>query len=60
LLTKEILSDVKNIDDPVQAYFEIYDRIPERYFAGRGQKKKELTGEKQVILSCYLKNRGYK
>lgn len=60
MLTKEILSDVKNIDDPVQAYFEIYDRIPERYFAGRGQKKKELTGEKQVILSCYLKNRGYK
>lgn len=58
MLTKEILRDIKNIDDPVQAYFEIYDRIPERYFAGRGQKTKELSGEKQVILSCYLKNRG--
>lgn len=57
-LTKEILRDVKSIGDPVQAYFEIFDRVPDRYFRGRGQKKVKQIGEKQVVLSCYLKNRG--
>lgn len=57
-LTKEILKDLKNIDDPVQTYFEIYDRIPDRYFIGRGKHKQDTNGEKQVILSCYLKCRG--
>ncbi len=57
-LTKEILKDIKNIDDPVQTYFEIFDRIPDRYFMGRGKRKQVADGEKQVILSCYLKCRG--
>jgi hypothetical protein len=57
-LTKEILKDIKNIDDPVQTYFEIFDRIPDRYFVGRGKRKHDTNGEKQVILSCYLKCRG--
>lgn len=57
-LTKEILKDIKNIDDPVQTYFEIFDRIPDRYFVGHVKRKKDTDGEKQVILSCYLKCRG--
>ena len=57
-LTKEILRDIKNIDDPVQAYFEIYDRIPEHYFYGYGRRKNILDGKKEVILSCYLENIG--
>jgi hypothetical protein len=57
-LTKEILKDIKNIDDPVQTYFEIFDRIPDRYFVGRGKRKQDTNAEKQVILSCYLKCRG--
>jgi superfamily II DNA/RNA helicase len=55
-LTKELLRDVKNADDPVRAYFEVFDRIPDRYFAGRTQKKNNDKGKRQIILSCYLKS----
>jgi superfamily II DNA/RNA helicase len=54
-ITKDILKLSKLETDPLQVFSEIYDRIPERYFAGRNQKKFELSGTKQVILSCYLK-----
>ncbi|GAB1476867.1 hypothetical protein MASR2M70_17030 [Bacillota bacterium] len=57
-LTKEILKDIKDIEDPVQAYFEIFDRIPDRYFDGRQKSRQGTDGEKQVILSCYLKSKG--
>ena len=56
-ITKEILRDIKNIIDPLQAYFEIYDRIPEHYFYGRNNKKDKSDGKKEVILSCYLENK---
>jgi len=57
-LTKEVLKDIKNIADPVQAYFEIFNHVPDRYFLGRGKHKQDSQSEKQVILSCYLKNKG--
>jgi superfamily II DNA/RNA helicase len=56
-LTKEILKAVNGVEDPLKAYFEIFDRIPERYFMGRGQKKTPTKGVKQIILSCYLKSK---
>ena len=55
-ITKEILKISKSETDELQLFSEIYDRIPDRYFAGRNQKKHEIPGSKQVILSCYLKN----
>ena len=56
-LTKEIIKDIKIIDDPVQAYFEIYDRVPERYFEERKTKNSKMNMEKQVILSMFMKGR---
>ena len=60
-LTKEILKDIKafgeNIDE-LQAFNEIYDRIPERYFLGRNAKEHRNTGKKQVILSCFMRKEG--
>ena len=56
-LTKEILKlpDVKVVTDELQTFFEINDRIPERYFAGRNEKRNTRKSEKQVILSCFLR-----
>lgn len=59
-LTKEILRDLKalKVEDELQAFYEINDRIPERYFAGRSQKHTAVSGEKQIVLSAYMKNGG--
>ena len=59
-ITKRILKDIEKIEDPMQAYFEILDRIPDRYFLINKQRKKETNGQKQVILSCFLRNGGDK
>lgn len=59
-LTKEILKDLKvlNVADELQAFYEIHDRIPERYFAGRNKKHTTESLAKQVVLSAYMKNGG--
>jgi superfamily II DNA helicase RecQ len=59
-LTKEILRDLKvlKVADELQAFYEIHDRIPERYFAGRNKKHATTSGEKQIVLSAYMKNGG--
>ena len=54
-LTKELLKAVDGITDPIQVYYEIYDRIPEKYLEERKTKKSMLSGNKQVILSAYLR-----
>ncbi|MBQ3596181.1 MAG: hypothetical protein II988_00005, partial [Clostridia bacterium] len=53
-LTKQIVADIKNVEDPIQIYHLIVDSIPMKYFDGRKTKKIERKGKKQVILSCYL------
>jgi len=53
-LTKEILKSVEGISDPMQIYYEIYDRIPEKYLEDRKTRKNLLSGNKQVILSAFL------
>jgi hypothetical protein len=57
-ITKEALKLAKTETDELQLYAVIYDLIPDRYFVGRNQKKTMVNGEKQVILSCWLKNGG--
>ena len=53
-LTKQIVADIKNVEEPIQIYHLIVDSIPMKYFDGRKTKKIERKGKKQVILSCYL------
>ena len=57
-ITKRILKDIEKIEDPIQAYFEILDRIPDRYFLTSRKNKQVDYTDKQVVLSCYLKNEG--
>jgi hypothetical protein len=53
--TKNILKSIKNIDDGIEAYFQIIGQVDDKYFEGRNQKANKVEGEKQVILSCYMK-----
>ncbi|HZK55290.1 MAG TPA: helicase-related protein [Desulfosporosinus sp.] len=57
-LTKQILKDIKEINNELQAFYEIFDRIPDRYFAGRAEKKTSSEAVRQVILSCFMWNGG--
>ncbi len=53
--TKNILKSIKNIEDGVEAYYKIAEQIDDKYLEGRRQMTIKHDGEKQVILSCYMK-----
>ncbi len=53
--TKNILKAVKNVEDGVEAYYKIVEIMDEKYLEGRKQIKFRQDGEKQVVLSCYMK-----
>lgn len=52
--SKQIVANLKNVEDLIQIFHVILDEIPAKYFDGRKTKKIERKGKKQVILSCYL------
>lgn len=53
--TKNILKSIKSIDDPIKAYYQIEGQLDDKYFEGRKVVASKVDGEKQVILSCYMK-----
>ena len=54
--TKKILKEISSVDDGVEAYYKIMGILDEKYLGGRQQiAAYTVDGEKQVILSCYLK-----
>lgn len=53
--TKNILKSIKNVEDGVEAYYKIVEQVDDKYFEGRKQTILKQDGEKQVILSCYMK-----
>ena len=53
--TKNILKSIKNVEDGVEAYYKIVEQLDDKYFEGRKQMILKQDGEKQVILSCYMK-----
>lgn len=55
-LTKTILNDLKMATDELKAYYVIYNAIPPLYFEGRKSATLDIKGDKQVVLSCYMKN----
>ncbi len=57
-ITKDILKEIKKIDDPIEVYHEVYDMIPDRYFEQSTSPKENTNHEKQVVLSMHLKNGG--
>lgn len=53
--TKNILKSIKNVEDGVEAYYKVVEQLDDKYFEGRKQMILKQDGEKQVILSCYMK-----
>jgi superfamily II DNA/RNA helicase/HKD family nuclease len=54
-LSKEIMREKKDLTDPHKIYFAIRDRIPDKYFENRKDKRNVfLNGDIEVVLSEYL------
>ncbi len=56
-ITKNIVRELKPMEDLSTAYFAILNRVPEQYLYERKDTVLHTEGEKQVILSCYLKEK---
>ncbi len=56
-ITKNIVKEVKNMDDLGSTYYTITNLVPDQYLYERKDAVLHTEGEKQVILSCYLKER---
>ena len=56
-ITKNIVKELKTMNDLGEAYFTIINLVPDRYLYERKDAVLHTNGEKQVILSCYLKEK---
>ncbi|MCD8301338.1 MAG: phospholipase D-like domain-containing protein [Clostridiales bacterium] len=56
-ITKNIVGKLKSANDPGEAYFVITNEVPDQYLYERKDAVLHTEGKKQVILSCYLKEK---
>ena len=56
-ITKNIVKELKSTEDLGTAYFTITNMVPDQYLYERRDAILHTEGEKQVILSCYLKGK---
>ena len=56
-ITKNIVKELKTMDDLGAAYYTITNLVPDQYLYERKEAVIHTEGEKQVILSCYLKEK---
>ena len=54
-ISKNIVKGLTTYKDIPSAYFFVAGEIPEQYLYERKDAIRQTLGEKQVILSCYLK-----
>ena len=57
-ISKDVVKKSKVVGDILELYYEIMKLVPESYFEERKGQTMKVEGEKQVILSCYLKKGG--
>ena len=48
----------KVVGDVLELYYEILKLVPQTYFEERKSQKTQVDGEKQIVLSWYLKTGG--
>ena len=56
-ISKDVVKKSKLVSDVQELYFEIIRLVPETYFEMKKAQKAKVEGEKQVVLSCYIKQR---
>ena len=54
-ISKDVMKKSKTVADVLELYYEIMKLVPESYLEPTKEQKSLVEGEKQVILSCYLK-----
>ena len=59
-ISKDVVKKSKVVRDVLELYYEILKLVPESYFEDKQQQRAHVDGEKQVILSCYLRAGGTK
>ena len=57
-IAKDVIKKSNVTADVLELYYEILKLVPESYLEEQGTAKSLVDGEKQVILSCYLKSEG--
>ena len=56
-IAKDVMKKSKTVPDVLELYFEIMKLVPSAYLEEQKAGKSLVEGEKQVILSCYMKGR---
>ena len=56
-IAKDVLKKSKTVADAMELYFEIIKLVPPTYLEEKKSGKSLVDGEKQVILSCYMKGK---
>lgn len=57
-VSKDVMKKSKVITNILELYYEILKLVPDTYFGETRREQAVVDGEKQVILSCYLKTGG--
>ena len=57
-VSKDVMKKSKVVGDILELYYEILKLVPTTYFEERKSQKTQVDGEKQIVLSCYLKTGG--
>ena len=57
-VSKDVMKRSKVVGDVLELYYEILKLVPPTYFEERKSQKAQVDGEKQIVLSCYLKTGG--
>lgn len=57
-ISKDVMKKSKTVSDVLELYYEIMKLVPKSYLESTKEQKSLVEGEKQVILSCFLKTGG--
>ena len=54
-VSKDVVKKSTLVGDTLELYYEIMKLVPPVYLEDKKEKQAKIDGEKQIILSCYLK-----
>jgi len=57
---KDVMKKSKVVTDVLELYYEIIKLVPETYFEDKKAQQAQVDGDKQIVLSCYMKAGGAK
>lgn len=52
---KDVMKKSKVVTDVLELYYEIIKLVPDTYFEDKKARQAQVDGDKQIVLSCYMK-----